>query len=87
VELQRLRAVGLVLAERDAVGEILEVGSAEVDLELVVRLRVEPGLHVRLGDRRVHVHDEHGAAVTGEHAQVVDVELAVLACQRRVEMM
>jgi hypothetical protein len=38
-------------------------------------------------DVGVDVHDEHRAAVAGKDVQVIDVKLARLGCQRRVEVM
>jgi hypothetical protein len=58
-----------------------------VHLELIARLRVEARLGVDAGDVGVDVHDEHGAVVAREDVQVIDVELAVLAGQRRIQMM
>jgi hypothetical protein len=38
-------------------------------------------------DVGVDVHDEHRAALAGKDVQVIDVELAGLACERGVEVM
>ena len=58
-----------------------------MNLELVARLMVETWLYVDPGDIRVDVHDEHGAVGAREDVHVVDIELAVLSCERRIEMM
>jgi hypothetical protein len=56
-------------------------------LELVARLGVEARLGVDTGDVRVDVHHEHRAAVFPfEGVQVIDVQLAVLGRQGRVEV-
>lgn len=56
-------------------------------LELVPCLRVKARLGVQSIDVGVNVHDEHGAAVVGEHVQVIDIQLASLSGKRRVEVM
>ena len=66
---------------------VLEIGSAEVDLELIACLRVEPRLGIQPSDIGVDVHHEHGAAGAREDVQVIDVELPVLAGQRRIKVM
>jgi hypothetical protein len=58
-----------------------------VDLELIAGLGVEARLGVQAVDVGVDVHDEHRAARTGKHIQIVEVQLAGLSGQRRVEMM
>jgi len=72
--------------ERDPVRQGLVRGPVEVHLELVPRLVVEPALDVGLGHGGVDVHDEDGAAVALEDVQVVDVELSVLGCEWRVQV-
>ena len=64
-----------------------EIGSVEVHLEFVARLVVEARLNVDAGNVRVHVHDEYCAVVTREDVQVVDIKLAVLRCERGIEVM
>ena len=79
------RSVGC--AERHAVREVLEVGAVEVHRELVASLMMKAGLDVWFGDVRVDVHYEHRAVVGTEDVQVIDEELTVLACLRRLEAM
>jgi hypothetical protein len=55
-------------------------------LELIAGLRMEARLGVDAGDVGIDVHDEDGAVVAREDVQVVDVQLAVLARQRRIEV-
>lgn len=81
-----LTALGVELAEGDAVGQLLHLRAVDVDLELVPCLVVEAGLDVRLRHRAVHVHHEHGAAFAVEDVQVVEVELAGLGGERGVEV-
>jgi hypothetical protein len=50
-------------------------------------LGVEARLDVWPRDRRIDVHDEHRAAVSRKDEQVVDIQLAVLARERRIEVM
>ena len=87
VQLEGLVPVGARFAEGDPVGQGFEVGPVEVDLELIARLGVEARLGMQAVDIGIDVHDEHGAALAGEHVQVVDEQLAGLSRQRRVEMM
>jgi hypothetical protein len=47
---------------------------------------VETPLNVDTGNVRVHVHDKHCAAVAWEDVQVVDIKLAVLRCERAIEV-
>ena len=79
VQLQGLPPAGVGFTERHPVGEGFEVGSVEVHLELIARLRgVEPRLGMQAVDVGVDVHDEHRAALAVEDVQVIDVELAGL---------
>ena len=87
MQLQGLPPARVGFTERHPVGQGLEVRSVEVHLELIARLRVEPRLGKQAVDVGVDVHDEHRAALAREDVQVIDVELAGLACERRVEMM
>jgi hypothetical protein len=87
VQSHGLPPVRVALTERDPVGQGLEVGALEVDLELVAGPWMESSLDVGPGDGGVDVHDEHGAAVAWEDEQVVEIELAVLASQGRIKMM
>jgi hypothetical protein len=87
VQPQRLPSRRVRLAEGEAVGQVLEIGAIDMHLELIARLRVEPRLGMQAVDVRVHVHHEHGACVAREDIQVVEVELAGLGGQRRIQMM
>ena len=87
VQAQGLPAIGVRLAEGHSVGQGLEVGPVEVHLELIARLGVEARLGVQAVHVGVDVHDEYRAALAGKHVQVVEVQLAGLRRQRRVEMM
>jgi hypothetical protein len=86
VQLQGLPPVGVRLAEGHPVGQGLDVGPVEVDLELIAGLVVETRLGVQAVDVGVDVHHEHRAALAGKHVQVVEVQLAGLGGQRRVEI-
>ena len=82
----RPRPVGL--AEGHPVGHLFVIGPAEVQLDLVTRLRVGPGLGKQAGDVGVHIHHEYRVALASEHVQLIDVKLAGLGRQeRRVETM
>ena len=87
VQLQGLSSVRVCFAEGHPVRQVFEIGSVEVHLELVAALRMEGWFDVGSGDGRVDVHDEHGAVAAGKDVQVVDEELAGLACQWRVKVM
>ena len=87
VQPQGLPSAGVCLAEGHPVGQGLEVGAVEVHLELIARLRVEARLRMEAVDIGVDVHDEDRAVLAGEDVQVVDVQLAALSRQRRVEVM
>jgi hypothetical protein len=84
---QGLSSPGVAFAEGHPVGQGFEVGAVEVHLELIARLRMEARLDIGSGDGGVDIHDEHGAAVACKHVQVIDVELAILGCERRIKMM
>ena len=86
MEPQGLSSVRVRFVKGHPVGQRLELASVDMRLELVAGLVVEARLHVDSRDVRVDVHDEHRAAVALEDVQVVDIELAVLARQRRVQM-
>ena len=85
--MQVLLSVGVRFAEGHSVGQRFEIGSVEVHLELIACLRVEAWFDMDSGDVRVDVHDEHGAGVTLEDVQVVEIKLAVLTCERGIEVM
>jgi hypothetical protein len=87
VQPQRLPSLRVRLAEGHPAGQVLEIGAAEMHLELVARLRVEPRFGMQAVDVGVHVHHEHGARVAREDIQIVEVELAGLGRQRRIQMM
>ena len=84
---QGLAAVGGRLAEGHPVGQGLKVGPAEVHLELITGLGMEARMGVDAGDVGVDVQYEHGAALAGKHVQIVDIQLAVLSRQRRIQVM
>ena len=84
---QGLSTIRLWCAKGHAVRQRLELGSVDVHLELVPCLVVKARLHVDPSDVGVDVHHEHRAVVALKDVQVVEVELAVLTCKRRVEMM
>ena len=85
--MQMLSSIGVWFAERHSVGQRFEIGSVEVYLELIPRFRMEARFDVNSGDVGVDVHDEHRAGVALEDVQVVDIKLAVLACERGIEVM
>ena len=87
VQPQGLAPVGVRFAEGHPAGQGLEVGAVEVHLDLIARLGVEARLRMQAVDIGVDVHDEHRAALAGKHVQVVDVQLAGLSRQRRIQMM
>jgi hypothetical protein len=82
-----LLPAGVRLAEGHPVGQVLIRGAVEVDLELIAGLVVEARLGVQAVDVGVDVHDQHRAVLAGKHVQVVEVQLAGLSRQRRVEVM
>jgi hypothetical protein len=67
VQFHGLASVRTRFAEGDAVGQGFEIGPVEMNLELVARLMMKPGLYVDAGNIRVDVHDEHGAVGGREH--------------------
>src|SRR5207342_2804587 len=85
--LQVLSATGVRFAEGHSVGQRFEIGSVEVHLELIACLRVEAWLNMNSGDVRVDVHDEHSTGVALKDVQVVEIKLAVLTCERSIEVM
>jgi hypothetical protein len=87
MHLQVLLSVGVRFAEGHSVGQRFEIGSVEVHLELIACLRVEAWFDMDSGDVRVDVHDKHGTGVTLEEVQVVEIKLAVLTCERGIEVM
>src|SRR5258705_6840174 len=87
MKLESLPARGVGLAERDAVGQALELSAVKMDLDLVSRFGMEAVLDIGTGNGRVDIHDEDGAVVAWKDVEVVDVELAVLPRERGVEMM
>ena len=86
VQPQGLLPVRVRFGEGHPPGQGFEGGPVEVHLELIARLGVEARLGVQTVDVGVDVHDEHRAARAGKHVQVVEVQLAGLSGQRRVEM-
>ena len=73
-------SVGVRSGEGHPVGEGLDVGPAEVHLELIARLGVEARLGVQAVDVGVDVHGEYRAALAGKHVEVIEVQLAGLGC-------
>ena len=73
--------------EGHSVGQRFEIGSVEVHLELIACLRVEAWFDMDSGDVRVDIHGEHSAGVALEDVQVVEIKLAVLTCERGIEVM
>ena len=63
VQGQSLPAAGVGLVEGHPVGQVLERGPVQVDLDLVAGLRVEPRLGVQAVDVGVDVKDEDRAAL------------------------
>jgi hypothetical protein len=67
VQFHRLASIRARFVEGDAVGQSFEISPVEMNLELIARLMMKPGLYVDAGDIRVDVHDEHGAVCGREH--------------------
>ena len=87
MHLEVLFSVQVRFAEGHSAGQRFEIGSIEVHFELIACLRVKARFDMDPGDVRIDVHDQHGASITLEDVEVVNIKLAVLTREGGIEMM